>query len=175
MMATNHSRQQIHEAEIAATGDGRILALVDHVLVDMGAYIRTHGVSVPELTAALFPGPYRIPAHSCDIDCLLTNTTPTGTYPAPGRFEANFVRDRMIDLLARRLGEDPAEIRRRNFIPAGGMPFSVGTTALGVPTVSDTGDCAPALDAAGAAAQYPRLSAGDPPGREGGRTGGTAV
>src|SRR3989442_1333460 len=76
MMATNHSRQQIHEAEIAATGDGRILALVDHVLVDMGAYIRTHGVSVPELTAALLPGPYRIPAYSCEIDCLLTNKTP---------------------------------------------------------------------------------------------------
>src|SRR2546428_685353 len=175
MMATNHSRQQIHEAEIAATGDGRILALVDHVLVDMGAYIRTHGVSVPELTAALLPGPYRIPAYSCEIDCLLTNKTPTGTYRAPGRFEANFVRERMIDLLARRLGEDPAEIRRRNFIPPEEMPFSVGTAALGVPTVYDTGDYASALDAAVQAAHYTRFRAEQLEMRKGGRLVGIGV
>ena len=175
MMATNHSRQQIHEAEIAATGDGRILALVDHVLVDMGAYIRTHGVSVPELTAALLPGPYRIPAYSCDIDCLLTNKTPTGTYRAPGRFEANFVRERMIDLLARRLGEDPTEIRRRNFISAGEMPFSVGTAALGVPTVYDTGDYASALDAAVQAAHYARFRADQLEMRKRGRLVGIGV
>src|SRR3989442_3144983 len=175
MMATNHSRQQIHEAEIAATGDGRILALVDHVVVDMGAYIRTHGVSVPELTAALLPGPYRIPAYRCDIDCLLTNKTPTGTYRAPGRFEANFVRERMIDLLARRLGEDPAEIRRRNFIPAEEMPFSVGTAALGVPTVYDTGDYASALDAAVQTADYARFRAEQLEMRKRGRVVGIGV
>lgn len=175
MMATNHSRQQIHEVEIVATDDGSILALVDHVLVDMGAYIRTHGVSVPELTAALLPGPYRIPAYRCDIDCVLTNKTPTGTYRSPGRFEANFVRERMIDLLAHRLGQDPAEIRRRNFIPPGEMPFSVGTAALGVSTIYDTGDYASALDAALEAAQYARFRAHQREMRERGRLVGIGV
>jgi carbon-monoxide dehydrogenase large subunit len=175
MMATNHSRQQIHEIEIGATNDGRILALVDHVLVDMGAYIRTHGVSVPELTAALLPGPYRIPAFRCDIDCLLTNKTPTGTYRAPGRFEANFVRERMIDLLARRLREDPAEIRRRNFIPSREMPFSIGTTALGAPTVYDTGDYESALDAGLQAAHYSRFRADQLKMRKRGRLVGIGV
>jgi carbon-monoxide dehydrogenase large subunit len=159
MIATNHSRQQIHDVEIGATRDGRILALVDHVMVDMGAYIRTHGVSVPELTAALLPGPYRIPAYRCDIDCVLTNKTPTGTYRSPGRYEANFVRERLMDLLARRVGQDPVEIRRRNFVPPEAMPFSVGTAALGVPTTYDTGAYASALDAALQAAQYSRLRA----------------
>ena len=63
-MATNHSRQQYHDVEIGFDGEGRIVALVDRFMVDMGAYIRTHGVIVPELTAALLPGPYRIPHYT---------------------------------------------------------------------------------------------------------------
>ena len=67
LMATNHSRQQYHDIEIGFDRDGRIVALADRFVVDMGAYIRTHGVVVPELTAALLPGPYRIPNYSCHI------------------------------------------------------------------------------------------------------------
>src|SRR5438094_231860 len=78
LMATNHSRQQWHETEIGFDRDGRIVALVDHFIADMGAYIRTHGVVVPELTAALMPGPYRIPDYTSEIRCVLTNKTPTG-------------------------------------------------------------------------------------------------
>src|SRR5207302_10676237 len=106
---------------------------------------------------------------------LRAKKSATGADRAPGRFEAYFVRERMVDLLARRLGEDPAEIRRRNFIPAGEMPFSVGTAALGVPTVYDTGDYASALDAAVQAAHYARFRANQLEMRKRGRLVGIGV
>lgn len=148
LTAANHSREQVHDAEIGATQDGRIVALLDRAVVNIGAYVRTHGVTVPELTGALLPGPYRIPHYRAEISCVLTNKTPTGTYRAPGRYEATFVRERLIDMLADTVGIDAAEIRRRNFVSPGEMPFRVGTAALGVPTVYDTGAYASALERA---------------------------
>jgi len=76
-MAANHSRQQWHETEIGFDRDGRIVALIDRFITDMGAWLRTHGVVVPELTAALLPGPYRIPHYRSEARCVLTNKTPT--------------------------------------------------------------------------------------------------
>ena len=146
LMATNHSRQQWHETEIGFDRDGRIVALVDHFIADMGAYIRTHGVVVPELTAALMPGPYRIPNYTSEVRCVLTNKTPTGTYRGPGRFEGTFVRERLIDIAAQRLGVDALELRRRNFITPAEMPYDVGGAAVSQRTVYDCGDYASALD-----------------------------
>jgi carbon-monoxide dehydrogenase large subunit len=154
LVATNHSRQQVHEIELAADREGRILALLDRALVDMGAYLRTHGVTVPELTQALLPGPYAIPHYRSEVLCVLTTKTPTGTYRGPGRFEANVVRERLVDLLAEAVGLDPAEVRRRNFIAPTAMPYDVGTRTLGTPTVYDTGDYASALDQALEAGAY---------------------
>ncbi|MGH7353006.1 MAG: xanthine dehydrogenase family protein molybdopterin-binding subunit [Candidatus Rokuibacteriota bacterium] len=154
LMATNHSRQQYHEVEIGFDRDGRIVALVDRFTTDMGAYIRTHGVVVPELTAALLPGPYRIPNYLAEIRCVLTNKTPTGTYRGPGRFEGTFVRERLMDIAARRLGVDPIELRRRNFITPAEMPYEVGGASLNQRTVYDCGDYASALDHTLAALDY---------------------
>jgi carbon-monoxide dehydrogenase large subunit len=154
LMATNHSRQQWHETEIGFDRDGKIVALVDRFLTDMGAYIRTHGVLVPELTAALLPGPYRVPNYTSDVRCVLTNKTPTGTYRGPGRFECTFVRERLMDLAAPRLGLDPLELRRRNFITPAEMPYEVGGASLNQRTVYDCGDYASALDHALAALGY---------------------
>src|SRR5437867_10759674 len=154
LMATNHSRQQWHETEIGFDRDGKIVALVDRFLTDMGAYIRTHGVLVPELTAALLPGPYRVPNYTSDVRCVLTNKTPTGTYRGPGRFECTFVRERLMDLAAPRLGLDPIELRRRNFITPAEMPYEVGGASLNQRTVYDCGDYASALDHALAALGY---------------------
>ena len=154
LMATNHSRQQWHETEIGFDRDGKIVALVDRFLTDMGAYIRTHGVLVPELTAALLPGPYRVPNYTSDVRCVLTNKTPTGTYRGPGRFECTFVRERLMDLAAPRLGLDPLELRRRNFITPAEMPYDVGGASLNQSTVYDCGDYASALDHALAALGY---------------------
>lgn len=154
LMAANHSRQQLHEVEIGVRRDGTIVALRDRFLADLGAYIRTHGVIVPELTAALLPGPYRIPNYFCEALCVLTNKTPIGTYRGPGRFECTFVRERLVDLVARELGLDPAEVRRRNFIQPEEMPYEVGGAALGEHTVYDCGDYPGAFEAALAAIDY---------------------
>jgi carbon-monoxide dehydrogenase large subunit len=154
LLAANHSREQTHDFELGATRDGRLVAVVDRVTVDMGAYLRTHGISVPGLTAAMLPGPYRIPNYRCAVACVLTTKTPTGTYRAPGRFEATFVRERAMDMLARAAGLDPVEVRRRNLIAPAAMPYAVGTRGLGESTVYDTGDYASALDAALRAGAY---------------------
>ena len=153
-IAANHSRQQWHETELGFDRDGRIVALVDRFITDMGAYLRTHGVVVPELTAALLPGPYRIPNYTSEIRCVLTNKTPTGTYRGPGRFEGTFVRERLMDLAAARLGIDPVELRRRNFVAPSEMPYDVGGASLSQRTVYDCGDYASALDHALAAIDH---------------------
>jgi carbon-monoxide dehydrogenase large subunit len=148
LMAANHSRQQDHDIEIGLDADHRIVALVDRFTTDMGSYIRTHGVVVPELTAALLPGPYRIPHYTCEVQCVLTNKTPTGTYRGPGRYEATFVRERLLDMTAATLGVDRFELRRRNFVAAAEMPYDVGGSSLGQRTVYDCGDYVSAFDQA---------------------------
>jgi carbon-monoxide dehydrogenase large subunit len=175
LAATNHSRQQIHDVEIGATRDGRLVALIDHVAVDMGAYLRTHGVTVPELTGALLPGPYRLPHYRCEVACVMTNKTPTGTYRAPGRYEGNFVRERTMDLLAQAVGLDPAEIRRRNFIPPDAMPYTVGTRALGEVTTYDVGAYASTLEAALEAIRYPQARHNQSRARNVGRRVGVGI
>ena len=154
LMAANHSRQQWHETELGFDRDGKIVALVDRFLTDMGGYIRTHGVLVPELTGALLPGPYRIPNYLSEIRCVLTNKTPTGTYRGPGRFECTFVRERLMDIAAARLGLDPLELRRRNFVTPAEMPYEVGGASLNQRTIYDCGDYASALDHALEALDY---------------------
>ncbi len=140
LQALNHSREQVHDVAVALRADGTLLALRDSFVLNTGAYVRTHGSVVPSLTAALLPGPYRWTAYRCTARQVLTNKTPAGTYRAPGRYEANFVRERIIDMAAHRLGLDPLELRRRNLIPAAAMPHRLGTEADGHPLVLDSGD-----------------------------------
>ena len=158
-MATNHSRQQDHDIEIGFDADGRIVALLDRFVVDLGGYIRTHGVVVPELTAALLPGPYRILNYSCEVECVMTNKTPTGTYRGPGRYECTFVRERLMDIAAERLGVDRLELRRRNFVSPSEMPYEVGGDSLGQRTVYDCGDYRSAFDQALAMIDHERVRA----------------
>jgi aerobic carbon-monoxide dehydrogenase large subunit len=140
LQAANHSREQHHEIVVGVRRDGTILAIHDRFWNDMGAYVRTHGATAPNNTAAYIPGPYRVPHYRADVTCVVTNKTPAGTYRAPGRFEATFVRERIVDMAARALGLDPAEIRRRNFIPAAAMPYDLGTSTHGSNVVYDSGD-----------------------------------
>jgi len=154
LMAANHSRQQYHDVEIGVRRDGTIVALRDRFMADLGAYIRTHGVVVPELTIALLPGPYRIQHYECEALCVMTNKTPTGTYRGPGRYEGTFVRERLIDRVAAELGLDPADVRRRNFIDPSEMPYEVGGASLGQRTVYDCGDYRSAFEQALEAADY---------------------
>ena len=131
-LAINHSRQQEWSITVAADARGRLLAL-DATLVNvMGAYLRTHGVWVAALTTAYLPGPYRVPAFRCRTSCVMTNRTPTGTVRGPGFYEGAFVRERMMDLLAARVGCDPAEIRRRNLAAPDDERYSVNVVATSV-------------------------------------------
>ena len=123
LRTTNHSREQTHEIEIALDSDGRFLGLRDTVTFNTGAYVRTHGVVVPNMTAALLPGPYAWGAYRCDVRHVVSNKTPAGTYRAPGRYEANFARERLIDIAAHRIGVEPDELRRLNLIEPDRMPY----------------------------------------------------
>lgn len=141
LIATNHSREVDCDLEIACTRDGVILALRGHVYGDMGAYIRTNGGVVPAKAAQFLPGPYRIRDVAITVEALMTSKTPVGTMRAPGRFEANFFRERLLDMVARDLGLDPMDFRRRNLITEAELPFATGKL---VPyegeTEFDTGD-----------------------------------
>jgi CO/xanthine dehydrogenase Mo-binding subunit len=147
-MAANHSREQRHRVRAAVDPQGRLIALEDVFFHSQGAYIRTHGVRVPGLTSSMVPGPYRVPAYRSDAHFRLTNKTPAATYRAPGRFEGTFVRERLMDAIAAKLGIDRIEVRRRNMIGTDEMPFARALSALGTDVVYDTGNYAGLLDKA---------------------------
>jgi len=147
LVAVNHSRQQVHRISAAFDSSGRILALADDILHDNGAYCRTHGITVPELTVAMLPGPYRVPAFRGRIRVVLTNKTPCGTYRAPGRFEGTTAREQLLDVAADQLGIGRAELRRRNLLAPGELPCRRPLSTLGTDMVLDAGDY-PALLAA---------------------------
>jgi carbon-monoxide dehydrogenase large subunit/6-hydroxypseudooxynicotine dehydrogenase subunit gamma len=140
LMAANQSREQIHQVRAAVRADGRVLALDDVFFVDQGAYVRTHGARVPDMTMGMLPGPYRIPAFRATAHFRLTNKTPAATCRGPGRFESAFVRERLFDAVADRLGLDRVQVRRRNLIAADEMPFARPMTSLGHPLTYDSGD-----------------------------------
>lgn len=146
LVAANQSRGQVHRVRAAVDQRGFVLGLDDEFWFDQGGYIRTHGVTVPDLTAAMLPGPYVIPAYRSVGHVRLTNKTPCGTYRAPGRFEGSFVRERLVDAIADRLGLDPIAVRRVNFVPKAAMPFRRDFVTLGTELIYDTGDYAGLLD-----------------------------
>ncbi len=159
LIAANHSRQQRHRVRAAVDRDGRILALDDEFFHDQGGYVRTHAATVPDLTAAMLPGPYRVPAYRALGHIRLTNKTPGGTYRAPGRYEGTFVRERVMDAIAARLGLDAIEVRRRNLIDKSEFPYARPFAALGTDIVLDSGDYAGLLDKALAAVGWQDLQA----------------
>ena len=146
LVATNHSRDQVHHIRAALDTSGFILAIDDTFWLDQGAYVRTHAATVPTLTAAMLPGPYQVPAYRVVGRVRLSNKTPAGTYRAPGRYEGTFVRERLVDAIADRLGLHPLELRRRNFIRRDQMPFARDLDVLGTPLEYDSGDYERLLD-----------------------------
>ncbi len=157
LIAANHSRQQRHKIRAAIDADGLILGIDNEFFHDNGAYMRTHAATVPDLAAAMLPGPYKVPAYRAVGHIRLTNKTPCGTYRAPGRYESTFVRERLLDAIAAKVGVDTVEIRRRNLIGKTAMPYTLGLETLGTHIVYDSGDYARLLDKALAAADWPKL------------------
>jgi carbon-monoxide dehydrogenase large subunit len=141
--ATTHGRGMVQEIELAADADGRITAVRARLLADMGAYLQLVTPGVPLLGAFVYHGTYDIPAYSFSCTSVFTNKTPTDAYRGAGRPEATYAIERSIDELARVVGIDPVEIRRRNFIATDRFPF---TTSAGL--LYDSGNYPATLDRA---------------------------
>ena len=147
LIAANHAREAECELQIACRYDGTILALTGNVYVDVGAYTRTNGMVGARNIAQFLSGPYRIPDIRIDALVLLTNKTPVGTYRGPGRFEADFFRERLLDMVARDLGIDRVEFRRRNLLTSAEMPYAIATiTPYEHKDAFDSGDYRLTLD-----------------------------
>jgi carbon-monoxide dehydrogenase large subunit/6-hydroxypseudooxynicotine dehydrogenase subunit gamma len=147
-VATNHSRQQRHKVRAAVDSTGYILGIEDTFFHDQGAYVRTHGARVVDLTAGMLPGPYRIPNYKVTGHYRLTNKTPAATYRSPGRYESTFVRERLLDAVAAQLNLDRIDVRRRNLIAQSEMPFDRQLRTIGDEVVLDSGDYAGLLQKA---------------------------
>src|SRR5258708_6442826 len=147
LLATNHARDAECELEIACARDGTILGLRGQAFTDLGAYLRTVGATASRNIAQVMSGPYRIPHIRVDVSLLMTNKTPSGTYRGPGRFEADFFRERLIDIAARELGIDAVAFRRKNLIPEAEMPYGLAKIlVLDIETECDSGDYQRTLD-----------------------------
>lgn len=157
LMACNHSREQRHRIRAAVDAEGRILAIDDEFFHDQGAYVRTHGARVADMTAGMLPGPYHVPAYRAAGHYRLTNKTPAATYRAPGRYEATFVCERLLDAVAAKTGIDRIEARRRNLIAQSEMPYTRQMEVLETELVLDSGDYQGLLDKALARSDWPAL------------------
>ena len=125
LLATTHAREVECELEIACGRDGRVLALRGHAVSDIGAYARPNAVTAPRNLAQMIAGPYRVPHVRMDVDIVLSNKTPAGSYRGPGRFEADFCRERLFDIAARELNIDRIEFRRRNLLGHAEIPHAL--------------------------------------------------
>jgi carbon-monoxide dehydrogenase large subunit len=112
-----HGRDHVTHAELALDANGKILALRAKTIANLGAYMSTFSSSVPTyLYATLLSGQYDIPSIYCEVDAVYTNTAPVDAYRGAGRPEATFVVERLMEVSARQMQIDPADLRRRNFI-----------------------------------------------------------
>jgi aerobic carbon-monoxide dehydrogenase large subunit len=143
MLTTTHGRAQVADLEVAAERDGRLRGLRMRLLADLGGELIYLTAIIPTLTPLMIQGPYKIPAIHTELLALYTNTCPTGAYRGAGRPEATYYLERVMDLVARETGVDPAEVRRRNFISPSAFPYKTLTGAT-----YDSGEYAKPLDEA---------------------------
>jgi carbon-monoxide dehydrogenase large subunit len=129
MVATHHGRDQIQDIEIAATKEGKVLGLKVTLLANMGAYLQIITPGIPLLGMFMYPGIYKMDAYDFTCTGVFTNTTPTDAYRGAGRPEATFAIERIMDELANELEMDPLELRKKNWINHGDVPF---TTVAGL-------------------------------------------
>jgi len=159
LMAMNHAREEECDLEVACARDGTILAIRGEVHTDMGAYMRTNGAVGARNVSQFMAGPYRVPHVKIDSALWMTNKTPVGTYRGPGRFEACFFLERMIDMIAADLGIDRIEFRRKNLIKSSEQPYPIAHVQ---PTDArdeyDSGEYSETLDRALKEIDWPKLS-----------------
>jgi carbon-monoxide dehydrogenase large subunit len=142
MMQMSHGRDQVHDIEVGYEKDGTIKALRLVVSQNLGAYGDPTGLGLAVLTTWMAAGAYRIPKVSTSFRTVVTNTTPVAAYRGAGRPEAAYSIERIVDLVARRTGIDPAVVRKRNFIPPSAFPYETHNETV----VYDSADFPAALD-----------------------------
>ena len=153
-VATTHGRDILGYVDLAAKRDGTVLGLKLRLIADIGAYNMLLTAAIPTLTMMMANATYNIPAIRTTLTEVFTNKTPTDAYRGAGRPEATYFVERAMDMLARELKMDPAELRRKNFIQPNQFPFA---TQMGA--VYDSGDYEKALDLALKTAEWERLKA----------------
>jgi aerobic carbon-monoxide dehydrogenase large subunit len=153
MIAMQHGRAQLQEVELGARRDGTLVGLKVRIIADFGAYPGDAG-PLPTLTGQMASGVYRIPRVDYAYKAVVTNTTPIGAYRGAGRPEATALIERAMDQLAATLDIDPAELRRRNFIPPDDFPHKTAAGAC-----YDSGEYERALDRVLQSAGYEDLRA----------------
>ena len=149
-MSDAHGRDHVTHVELGVDADGKFVALKVATLANMGAYLSTFATCVPTyLYATLLAGTYTTPVVYCEVKAVFTNTVPVDAYRGAGRPEATFLLERIVDCAADELGIDPAELRRKNFIPTDAYPYQTP-----VALQYDSGDYFSTLDLATKAADY---------------------
>lgn len=162
--STIHGRDHITYVEVAATKTGEVTGLRVKTLANLGGRLSTIGPGIPTtLYGRILSGPYRIPNVYCEVTGVYTNTTFVDAYRGAGRPEATYVVERAMDLVADELRIDPAEVRRRNFLPPDSFPYDnpsgLLTAVNGSKLYIDSGNYEPAMDKALAMAGYADVAA----------------
>src|SRR5439155_1854323 len=151
-LATTHGRGVIHDCTLAGTEDGKILGLKFVELADMGAYFQLLTPGIPELGGWVYMGPYDVDAYWYEFTGIMTNATPTDAYRGAGRPEATYVIERLVDAFARRIGKDPAQVRRMNLHPP---HVDAQTSIMGLNV--DSANYEPTFDRALELAEYDQM------------------
>jgi carbon-monoxide dehydrogenase large subunit len=134
-LTVSHARDARADIEIACDQQGGILGVRGVIRVDIGAYLRPAGVITPRNIGQFYTGPYRVPWVRIEVHAELSNKSPSATYRGPGRYETDFFRERLFDLVATDMGFDPVEFRRRNLLTSEELPHPMPTVS---PTPNDT-------------------------------------
>jgi carbon-monoxide dehydrogenase large subunit len=163
-LATAHGREQVHHVEVAVAADGTLLAVREHLIADMGAHLHKVGIGPALIGALMLPGPYRLGAYQARVQGVVTTKTPSAAYRGFGQPQAVFVMERMMDLIARALGRDPADLRLQNTLRPDELPCR---SAAG--QGYDSGDYPEALRRALTAIDYDTLRAEQAAARASGR------
>jgi carbon-monoxide dehydrogenase large subunit len=175
LTSSSQERGQLHDVEVATDEAGRILALRDRFQHDAGAYT-PYGIIVPLITSTQLPGPYRLRHYEVEFEVRYTNKVMVTPYRGAGRPQGAFVMERVIGRIARELGLEPTEVRRRNFIQPDEFPWDVGLTFQdGGPTRYDSGDYPAGLEMALERIGFPTFRARQRAGRGEGRYLGLGI
>ena len=167
---TTHGRDQITYLEVAAMKDGTVTAVKARFVCDMGAYLQLLTPAIPGFSGLMMTGCYKIPALAFDQQMVFTNKMSTDAYRGAGRPEACYIAERIMDMVASEFGLDPADVRRRNFIPKEAFP---APTAGGL--VYDSGDYELSLNKALELVDYPKVRAEQAEARKQGRYIGVGI